>query len=88
MAKKGIRILTNAKVKEITADSVIYEDSDGKISSIPTVSVISAFGYKAYNPLEATARELCNEVHVVGSAVKAGNALIAMKEGYESGLAV
>ncbi len=63
-------ILTNAKVKEITADSVIYEDLDGKISSIPTVSVISAFGYKAYNPLEATARKaaayfrrICSQRH-------------------------
>lgn len=88
MAKKGIRIMTNAKVKEITENAVTYEDAEGQSISIPAVSVISAFGYKAYNPLEEAAKGLCGEVYVVGSAVKAGNAMAAMKEGYEAGLLV
>lgn len=88
MAKKGIRIVTNAKVTEITENSVAYTNVDGNTIVIPAESVVSAFGYKAYNPLETTAKELCKEVHVVGSAIKAGNALVAMKEGYEAGLAV
>ena len=88
IAKKGIRVFTNAKVQEITEDSVRYENMEGQIVSIPAVSVVSAFGYKSYNPLENTAKELCDEVYVAGSAVKAGNALVAMKEGYEAGLLV
>ena len=46
----------------------------------------SAFGYKAYNPLENVAKENCNEVYVIGSAVKAGNALTAIQDGYQAGL--
>ena len=88
MAKKGIRIVTNAKVKEIAEDSVNYEDVEGQYVSIPATCVVSAFGYKAYNTIEKAARELCREVYTVGSAVKAGNALVAMKEGYETGLRV
>ena len=88
MAKKGVRILTNAKVKEITADSVTYVSADGQDVTIPAACVVSAFGYRAYNPLESITKELCPEVHVVGSAVKAGNAMTATKEGYEAGLAV
>lgn len=88
MAKKGIRIVTNAKVKEITKDSVCYEDAHGQSVSIPAACVVSAFGYKAYNPIEKAAKESCKEVYTVGSAVKAGNALVAMKEGYEAGLKV
>ena len=45
--------------------------------------VVLAFGYKAYNPLEKIANELCEDVQVVGGAIKAGNALPAVKEGYE-----
>ena len=48
--------------------------------------MISAFGYQAYNPLEAIARSHCGEVYVIGGAVKAGNASTATKEGYETGL--
>ena len=44
------------------------------------------FGYKAYNPLENVAKENCNEVYVIGSAVKAGNALTAIQDGYQAGL--
>lgn len=49
-------------------------------------SVVSAFGYRAYNPLEETAKANCGEVYVIGSAVKAGNALVATREGYEAGM--
>ncbi len=55
---------------------------------LPAATVISAFGYKAYNPLEEAARKHCDNVQVVGCAVKAGNALVASREGYEAGLAI
>ena len=38
--------------------------------------------------LEETARKLCGEVHVIGSAVKAGNALTAIHDGYAVGLEI
>ena len=55
MMKKGVKTITNAKIKEITSDSVVYEDAEGKTVSIPAASVVSAFGYKAYTPLEDAA---------------------------------
>ena len=88
MDKKGINIVTNAKVTEITENSVSYTNVEGVVVTIPAATVVSAFGYKEYNPVEAVAKELCTEVYTVGSAVKAGNALVAMKEGYEAGLSV
>lgn len=48
--------------------------------------VVSAFGYKSYNPLEEMARNNCKEVYVIGGAVKAGSAIPATKEGLEVGL--
>jgi len=82
MAEQQIKIITNATVSKISGDRVFYKDTQGEEASIPAVTVVSAFGYKAYNPLEEIARSLCNEVYVVGSAVKAGNAMTATSEGY------
>ena len=68
--------------------AVTFEDAEGVEHTLPAATVISAFGYKAYNPLEEAARRHCANVQVVGCAVQAGNALVASREGYEAGLAV
>ncbi len=81
-----VQIKTNYKVKEITENAVICEDAEGTEVSFEASQVVSAFGYKAYNPLEEIAKANCTEVHVVGGAVKAGNAMTATKEGYEVAL--
>jgi pyruvate/2-oxoglutarate dehydrogenase complex dihydrolipoamide dehydrogenase (E3) component len=83
-----IKVLTSARVAEITKDSVKYTDSEGNLQSVPAATVVSAFGYKAYNPLEEAAKKYCDNVKVVGCAVKAGNALVAVREGYEAALAL
>ncbi|WP_273394738.1 FAD-dependent oxidoreductase [Thermophilibacter mediterraneus] len=71
-----------------TGYGVVYEDAEGVEHTLPAATVISAFGYKAHNPLEEVARRHCDDVRVIGSAVRAGNALVASREGYEAGLAV
>lgn len=67
---------------------VVFKDAEGAEHMLPAATVISAFGYKAYNPLEEACRKHCDNVQVVGCAVKAGNALVASREGYEAGLAI
>ncbi len=84
----NINVQTNAKVSKINNDSVEYVDANNEYHTIPAAQVVSGFGYKAYNPLEEIARKYCDDVQVVGSAVKAGNALVATKEGYEAGLKI
>ncbi len=86
--EKQIKIVTNATVSKIDQDAVLYRDLQGKEVSIPADTVVSAFGYKAYNPLETETREICKEVYVIGSAVKAGNALTAIHDGYEVALKI
>lgn len=84
--KANITVLTSCKVSEITDTGVTYVDVNGNTSSISADTVISAFGYKAYNPLEDIAKKNCSETYVIGGAVKAGNAITATREGYEIGL--
>ena len=83
-----IKVLTNAKVASVTEDGVHYIDAEGNEQFLPAATVVSAFGYKAYNPLEEAAKKVCDNVQVVGCAVKAGNALTAIREGYEAALAL
>ena len=82
----NVKIFTGAKVTEIREDTVVFVDSEGREQSIPADSVVSAFGYKAYNPLEEIAKANCEEVYMIGGAIKAGNAITATREGYEVGL--
>ena len=86
--ESGIKVLTDARVQSILADKVTYSDANGEIREVPAATVVSAFGYKAYNPLEDIARKYCGNVTVVGGAVKAGNAMTAVREGYEAALAL
>ena len=86
LAAKNVNIITNAKVSAITENSVSYTDANGETVTVPAAIVVSAFGYKAYNPLQETAEKLCAEIYTAGSAVKAGNAMTAIKEGYEAAL--
>ena len=81
-----VRVLTHAKVQKIEDDKVTYLDQAGQSVSLPATTVISAFGYRAYNPLEAAARSVCENVQVIGGAIKAGNALTAIAEGYKAAL--
>lgn len=86
LAARRVNIITNATVCEINKDGVSYKDPSGNTVTLPAATVVSAFGYKAYNPLQETAEKLCKEVYTIGSAVKAGNAMTAIREGYEAAL--
>ena len=86
--ESGIKVLTDARVQSISTEKVAYSDENGEVREVPAATVVSAFGYKAYNPLEDIARKYCENVTVVGGAVKAGNAMTAVREGYEAALAL
>lgn len=88
LMKAGVKIITNATVSRITENSVCYKDADGLEHEIPAAQVVSAFGYKSYNPLEEIAKKHCSEVHVIGTASKPGNALVAGKDAFETGIAI
>ena len=85
--KYGVERHLNTKVIEIKDDSVVCE-KDGSTYSIPAATVVLAFGYKPYNPLEEVAKTLCGEVHTIGAAVRTSNAEVAVQEGFQVGLKI
>ena len=86
MADAHVKLRANCTVKEINEDGVVFVNEQGTREVIPADLVVSAFGYKPHNPLEAAARLMCDNVQVIGGAVVAANALPAIKEGYEAAL--
>lgn len=80
----GIKEITGAKVCKFYEDGVEYETADGAHHETRGYdSVILSMGYRNYNPLEETVRELVPDTYVIGDAIKARRALDATKEAYE-----
>ena len=80
----SIKEITGAKVCKFYEDGVEYETADGTHHETRGYdSVILSMGYRNYNPLEETVRELVPDTYVIGDAIKARRALDATKEAYE-----
>lgn len=78
--KYGVRVLTNATVKEFLDDGVVYE-KDGKEEKLTGFdTVVLAMGATSYNPLEERINGKVREVYAIGDAVRARKALEAIEE--------
>ncbi len=85
MEAGGVKVQTNAKVVEITKDSVIFEQ-DGQKKTIPGVDhVVIAVGMQSFNELEQIIKGKVKKVVVVGDAIEPRKALQATAEGYKAG---
>jgi 2,4-dienoyl-CoA reductase (NADPH2) len=85
LGRLGVKILTGTKAVGITPDGLEVEQSDGR-GFIPADSIVIAAGSISENALLDGIREIVSEVHVIGDAQRPGNALEAIKEGFEAGL--
>jgi len=64
-------------------------EKNGRSESLGTFDyVITAIGMRANTELKGVLEEIVNEVVYVGDALKAGNALDAIEEGYRAALTI
>jgi len=77
----GVKILTNTTVKEFKKDGALCQSDNGEIELTGYDMAILALGSESYNPLERELRNKVKEVHVIGDAAKARNAVVAIDEG-------
>ena len=87
LEKWGVDTYTETKVVEITDTGVIAE-KNGEIVEYTGDHVILALGYKPFNPLEEIAIKHVKDVRVIGNALKDGNGLAAIADGYKTGCAI
>ncbi len=83
-----VKRMASTKVLEITEQGVSIE-SDAGVSLIPAEMVVLAAGYTPENALAEKLTSLYpDKVCIVGTAVKTSNALIAINEGFNCGIAI
>ncbi len=75
----------DTKVIEILDDGVVVENSQGQFT-LPAETVVLALGYKPNNGLTEELKEIHENVITIGGALKTGNALVAIKEGFDVGI--
>ncbi|MBJ7222151.1 MULTISPECIES: oxidoreductase [unclassified Brenneria] len=83
----NVKQYLNTKVAEITDTHVIVENQQGQVS-IEADTVVLALGYVPVNELAKHLNQTSNNVVVIGGAVKTSNAMVAIKEGFDAGMAV
>ncbi len=85
---RGVKLVTQAKMKEISENNVVYTDSEGNDVAVRADSVVLAMGSR---PLNSLAKELESkgvEVKVIGDANKCGRIGNAIDDGFALGASV
>jgi 2,4-dienoyl-CoA reductase-like NADH-dependent reductase (Old Yellow Enzyme family)/thioredoxin reductase len=85
---RGVEIVTEATMKDITPEHVVYTDSKGNDVTIPADSVVLAMGSRPENSLAKKLEETGVKVHVIGDAKKAGRIGNALDDGFALGCEV
>ena len=88
-AEHGVDIHESTAVQTINEDHTITVKFGGNEQILgPFDYVITAVGMRANTELKDTLESLVSEVVYVGDALKPGNALDAIKEGYTAALTI
>ena len=83
MLSKGVHVLTEAKVTEITEDTISYE-KDGEVHTITGAdTLVLAMGYRPNTKLADDLAAAGVTTHVLGDANKCGNIRDAIGDGYK-----
>lgn len=83
LEKENVHIMTKTKIIEITDEGAIVEKNNKRFE-YKADNIVIALGMVSNNPLEKVLKERVN-VYVTGDAVKARNALEAIREGFLAG---
>ncbi|HHU43278.1 MAG: FAD-dependent oxidoreductase [Bacillota bacterium] len=80
LAKNGVKILTNTKVKEVSKKGAVCEVLNGKETLKGFDMIVLAMGAQSYNPLEEKLRGKVKSLHVIGDAKDARRGVEAIEE--------
>jgi hypothetical protein len=88
LVEHDVEILLGCKALEFDAGRLIYDRSGVReiLDGVDTVAL--AIGAVSYDPLSAGVRAAGLEPVLVGDCVKPNNAAVAIRQGYEAGLAL
>ncbi len=80
---RGIQLITEATMKEISENEVVYTNSEGNDVTLTADSVVLAMGARPENSLAKALENASVEVRVIGDAAKCGRIGHAIEAGFE-----
>ena len=85
MKKWGCQVHVSTRLVAIEDDAVVVEDIEGE-RRLPSDMVVLALGYRPNNVLIETLGDINAEIVSIGGAVRTSNALVAISEGFHTGI--
>ncbi|MBI5247957.1 MAG: FAD-dependent oxidoreductase [Desulfomonile tiedjei] len=79
---RGIKVITEARMKELTPGRVVYTDSQGNDVTIPADTVVLAMGSRPVNSLATALENSGADVRTIGDAKKVGRIGNAIEDGF------
>ncbi|MGC8660483.1 MAG: FAD-dependent oxidoreductase [Desulfomonilaceae bacterium] len=79
---RGIKLVTQAKMKDIQENTVVYTDGEGQDITLKCDSVILAMGSRPENSLAKSLEDLGFNVKTIGDAKKCGKIGDALDDGF------
>ena len=78
---RGVKLITEATMKEIAPDHVVYTNAQGNAVAIAADTVVMAMGSRPENSLAHKLEETGVDVRVIGDAKKCGRIADALEDG-------
>jgi NAD(H)-dependent 7beta-hydroxy-3-oxo-delta4-cholenoic acid oxidoreductase len=88
LRSRGVNILTSTKIEGLTSEGVVVQDTGGRRTLTGFDAVVLALGARPLDRLSGAARDLGITAYVIGDAKAPRQALEAIAEGFEIGLAI
>ncbi len=89
LAKFDVTYMESTKLSAITEAGIIVEDmASGETKSVEAEYVVLAIGVKSVNEMEVTAKEICDNVVVIGDAAKPGRIESSVRTAFEAAYAL
>jgi pyruvate/2-oxoglutarate dehydrogenase complex dihydrolipoamide dehydrogenase (E3) component len=85
LREKGVEIVTSATVERILDDGAVILTPDGGRTLTGMDAIVLATGVRSVNELAGSCEGLVSEIHVIGDAAAARQALDAIAEGHDVG---
>ncbi len=79
---RGVNLITQATMKDISNETVVYTDSKGNDVTVPADTVVLAMGSRPENSLAARLEGQGTDVRVIGDAKKAARVGSAIEAGF------
>lgn len=83
MERKGVKIITNATVTDITETTVTYQQNNQSITLNDIDTVLLAIGYESDNSLEAILKDMNISYTTIGDAKQPGKIKFAILDAYQ-----